>query len=232
MHDAHFHLNQDGSLPDSKLTHGIISTRDKRQFVQAQRFRSDAMLVSFGLHPWYAYASVEAYMDLFQQCDLIGEIGLDRVWSTIELEQQISIFESQLQLAMKLNKAVVLHTKGCEQMIAKMIRNYPNTYLVHWYSCNQHIEEYIAMDCYFTIGPSVVHDEVVQACVKQIPLDRLLLESDGMEAIEWAVGKVQAYELAMKASLEMIAKLRKIKIEQLALIIDQNFKSFIQKVVI
>lgn len=230
MHDIHFHLGQDGSLPDESLKKGIISTSNQKEFNIAQQYRTNEMMVSFGLHPWYRYTDVNDYLNQFQQCDLIGEIGLDCVWSMIPLEEQIPLFQAQLQLANQLKKAVVLHTKGCEELIATMIQNYPNTYLVHWYSCDKYIEEYIKLDCYFSIGPSVVNDEIVQSCVRTIPLDRLLLESDGMEAVLWARNEQVAYFKAMEDSLEKIAELRNISVKEMDKQLEKNYINFMQRV--
>lgn len=78
------------------------------------------------------------------------------------------------------------HTKGREQAIARIIRTYPNRYLVHWYSCQEHLEDYLDLDCYFSIGPDVWWNEAVAQVVKKVPRHRLLVETDGLDSVRWA----------------------------------------------
>lgn len=88
---------------------------------------------------------------------------------------------------MQHKKPVVLHTKGMEKEILECIRLYPNTYHVHWYSCMEYVEEYRDLDCYFSIGPFPSVDKSVQKVCQLVPCDRLLIESDGIDAISWAI---------------------------------------------
>lgn len=97
------------------------------------------------MEPWLLKASV------------IGEIGLDSVWCSVPLSVQEKAFCAQLELASAMKKPVVLHTKGQEKHIARLIRAYPNTYLVHWYSGEEGLSDFLDLDCYFTIGPDVFY---------------------------------------------------------------------------
>ena len=74
-----------------------------------------------------------------------------------------------------------------EKTILELIRKYPNTYVVHWYGCMDYVKEYDEVVSYFTIGPSIGKEEEVTHLVKQISMDKLLMESDGIEAVKWAV---------------------------------------------
>ena len=66
MHDAHFHLDTTGQLPHFGLKRGIINTHNEESYLRACKYRSKTLLVSFGLHPWYQYESVQNYMQFFQ----------------------------------------------------------------------------------------------------------------------------------------------------------------------
>ena len=83
-------------------------------------------------------------------------------------------------------KPVVLHTKGQEKHIARLIRAYPNTYLVHWYSGGEGLSDFLDLDCYFTIGPDVFYQPAVQKAAVLAPENRLLVETDGCSAVKWA----------------------------------------------
>ena len=71
----------------------------------------------------------------------------------------------------------------------ELIRQYPNTYHVHWYSAMDHLDDYLALGCYMSVGPFPSIDPAVAAVDERTPLDRLLIETDGLDAVRWALGR-------------------------------------------
>ncbi len=138
---------------------------------------------------------------LASQGPVIGEIGMDSVWCDVPLSKQEKVFCAQLELASALKKPVVLHTKGQEKKIAGLIRNYENTYLVHWYSGEEGLSEFLELDCYFTVGPDVFYNPSVQRAARLAPENRLLVETDGCSAVKWAYENFLGGELSGKVSL-------------------------------
>ena len=57
-------------------------------------------------------------------CDFIGEIGMDNVWCQVPESVQRSVFARQLEIAEELHKPVLLHTKGMEREIARMLEGF------------------------------------------------------------------------------------------------------------
>ena len=55
------------------------------------------------------------------------------------------------------------------------------------YGCMDYVKEYDEVVSYFTIGPSIGKEEEVTHLVKQVSMDKLLMESDGIEAVKWAI---------------------------------------------
>lgn len=122
----------------------------------------------FGLHPWYADQwKVEDMMPYLEKCQVIGEIGMDSLWCNVPLKRQKEVLEKQLQIAAEWKKPVVLHTKDQEREILELIRKYPNTYLVHWYSADHDLDGYLDLDCYFSVGPDVIWNPAVQQVAKR-----------------------------------------------------------------
>ncbi|MBQ6369622.1 MAG: TatD family hydrolase [Parasporobacterium sp.] len=143
--------------------------------------------ISFGIHPWYSdQYEPGQYQDLYRECLVIGEIGMDTLWCDVPLERQKKVFEAQLQIAADLVKPVVLHTKNCEAQIAEIIRDFPRPVLVHWYSGDEKsLAAFLELGCFFTLGP----DTSLQAdslLLSHVPPDHLLTETDGIGAIRWA----------------------------------------------
>ena len=88
-------------------------------------------------------------------------------WTNIPLAHQVKLFRKQLAYAALTDKPVVLHTKGCEREILTFIKEYPNRYLVHWYSSLELQKEYIEAGCYFTIGVDLKINQAMQQLAKE-----------------------------------------------------------------
>lgn len=203
--DMHAHINAflkpqaDEELRLRKQS-GLVTcfssgTPEEWRFMQAYKERPE-LLFSFGLHPWYAdrYTTQECRTAL-EQCDIVGEIGMDSVWCRVSLQRQQKMLEQQLQLAADQKKPVILHTKGQEERIADLMQGFPEKICVHWYSGSEKtLKRYMALDCYFTLGP-----DTAQLCkaggllqrqmLTEIPQDRLFVETDGIGAVAWAMQK-------------------------------------------
>lgn len=212
------------------------------------------LLPVFGLHPWHADQwKVEDMIPYLEKCRVIGEIGMDSLWCDVPLERQREVLEKQLQLAVEWKKPVVLHTKDREREILELIRRYPNTYLVHWYSADHDLDGYLDLNCYFSVGPDVVWNPAVQQVARRVPENRILLETDGMDAVKWAweegekrkksqnhgieeqesiweITQNQPEDIMVKDSLyataRMAAKLRKCSLETLISQTTDNFFTF------
>lgn len=207
----------------------------------------------FGLHPWYADQwKMEDMMPYLEKCQVIGEIGMDSLWCNVPLKRQKEVLEKQLQIAAEWKKPVVLHTKDQEREILELIRKYPNIYLVHWYSAEHDLDGYLDLDCYFSIGPDVIWNPAVQQVARRVPENRILLETDGMDAVKWAweegqksrnyaieeresmweAVENQTKEISVSDSLYatacMVSKLRNIPIKTLITQTTDNFLTFLE----
>ena len=59
-----------------------------------------------------------------------------------------------------------------------------------------------------------------------IPLEKLLLETDGIDAVEWAVGH-RNYVEALQHSMHVIATIKNVSFEAVEQILDNNFQRLI-----
>lgn len=233
--DGHCHLagsKELAELQQKQRVLSIINCDSPTEYEQNLKLIDQKIqTLSFGIHPWKSekatIASVNSYL---VKAPVIGEIGLDNVWCDIPLATQRPIFEAQLALASTLKKPVVLHTKGCEAEILTYLKKYPNRYLIHWYSAEKLQAEYIELGCYFTIGVDVAKNPAVQQLAKLVPADRLLLETDGLAAVEWALDRVVTfadYLAVLAQSAEQVATIRQTtasKIQELAV---NNLRHFL-----
>ncbi|MBD9077245.1 MAG: TatD family deoxyribonuclease [Clostridium sp.] len=249
--DAHAHIGTEEEIRE-RIRDGIPSVicvgspKEAEQLKRLfNRFEVHPVIIpAAGLHPWNSdkYRAEEMFL-FMEEWPVMGEIGLDSLWCDVPLNVQKEAFECQLDFAVKKRKPVVLHTKEQEAEIAGILRRYPNRYLVHWYSCGQHLEEYLDQDCYVSIGPDVVWNPAVQEAARQVPEDRLLIETDGLGAVKWAWEEGEKHgimesqfhtalpELTVRSSLEQtlreVSRLRGVEMNVLAKAIKRNFRRFV-----
>ena len=173
---------------------------------------SSIFTLTAGIHPWYADSACLADMAPYMEsAALVGEIGLDSVWCSVPMAAQKKAFAAQLDWAAAHGKGVVLHTKGMEHEIAQMTQGFPHPLIVHWYSGGMAaLEAFLAQGCYLTIGPDVAQNPAVQVAARLAPDNRILFETDGMDAVRWAVGDVPDTRLprVLYTSVCEAAKLR------------------------
>lgn len=144
----------------------------------------------YGLHPWKCTRfSVRQMEPWLAKCRVIGEIGMDAVWCDAPAADQRAAFTRQLDVAREMGKRVLLHTKGCEAEIARLVAARGVPCVVHWYSCPEHLDRYLDLDSYFTVGPGLFSDPAVREVARRAPRGRLLVETDGLSAAEWALGR-------------------------------------------
>ena len=167
---------------------------DKREVFSKDRIHfMDDLYYSMGIHPFDADIVDQQFgsscEDLIKDANLIGEIGMDACWCDTPFEDQERAFVMSLDLAKKYNKPIILHTKMMEARIYEILKDYDLDMVIHWYSCDKYVREFIDLGCHFTVGPAIFVDENVRNMVKLLPLDRILVETDGVEAIEWLFKK-------------------------------------------
>ena len=186
MMDFHTHIkNVEDLYPDVT---SVICGSFPEECAWLNSLKLPRNYLSFGLHPWYAEKySFEEMEPFLHAAKIIGEIGLDNIWCSVPMKKQKSILQLQLALAKQKGCPIILHTKGMELEIAHLIKNINVCKIIHWYSCHNYIEEYIKQDAYFTVGPDIWENQLVQEVVKKVPISRLLLETDGLAALEWVL---------------------------------------------
>ncbi|MGX7106474.1 TatD family hydrolase [Hutsoniella sourekii] len=240
--DSHLHLGASHSLADYLANQQILSLincQNKNEWILNHSLfeETDApVFFSYGNHPWEADEIDQHPLKYFQEADVIGEIGLDLPWTDLDLDVQLRSFHKQLALAHQLDKPVILHTKGYEDLILDIIHDYPNRYYVHWFSSSNLItlKSYLDFGVYLSVGPDITSNPAVQQVAKQTPSNRLLIESDGLDAIIWAqshtsqpLDEASFYQQAMRSNLNALAKIRQVAPDQLVSQLHKNLSEFI-----
>jgi TatD DNase family protein len=166
---------------------GFDLASSKRSLELAQSYPE--IVAAVGIHPHDAEGLIDTdWQELRELASndevvAIGEIGLDyyRDLSPRDIQQQV--FERQLQLAIELNLPVIIHNREAHQDVIDRLKKYKPARggVLHCFSGSWEIAK-VAMNLGFYIsfaGPVTYKNAAnLQEVAAQIPLDRLLVETD------------------------------------------------------
>ena len=186
-----------------------------------QQFDAAIPFYSIGIHPWYIVQDrVEADLEIIEgklierNCLAIGECGLDKRIEVPMLLQEM-VFERQLLLAQKFNKAVVIHCVAAFQEVIEIKKrlNISVPMIIHGFSKNSQVaNQLISNGFYISFGKYLLKNTELEEVFKSIPDNRFFLETDTIkEGIE------TVYELA--------AKYKGISVGDMQRLIHRNFGS-------
>ena len=112
----------------------------------------------------------------------VGEIGLDYHWEDCApKERQREVFAAQLALAKELDLPVCVHDRDAHSDVLELLREYRPQGVLHCFSGSLEMaQEVISLGMYIGVGGAVTFKNAkkILRVAKEIPLDRLLLETD------------------------------------------------------
>jgi TatD DNase family protein len=139
---------------------------------------------SLGIHPWWLGQYPEKQLFDWIETHLenpfvvaIGECGLDRL-HPFPLDEQMRIFQYHLDWANSLKKPMILHCVRAFPEIVQILKNDVRVPIIfHGFrGSQQKAQDLINRGYYLSIGPPKnASDRIL---IHQLPLDRILLETD------------------------------------------------------
>lgn len=112
----------------------------------------------------------------------IGEIGLDYHYPNFSKKKQFDVFEKQLNLAQKLNKPVIIHSRDAVADTISILKNFPKVSgVIHCFSGSAEVAcRYIEMGWYLGFTGVVTFKNAKKAveAVGAIPIEKLVIETD------------------------------------------------------
>lgn len=163
----------------------------------------------------------------------IGEIGLDYYYDHSPRDVQKEVFKRQIELAAKLKKNIVIHSRDAAKdtfdILKEAHEKYNFTALIHCFSQSvDMMREYLKMGDYIALGGAVTfkNAKTPKEVAKAVDLDRLLLETDCpyMTPVPYR-GKRNEPKL-VKFTCQYIADLRQMDALELEKITGENTKRF------
>lgn len=159
----------------------FASYRNNVEIAKMSRF----IIPIFGIHPLEAhhFRGMETEIRQAVRSSLfLGEIGLDYtvVKDPNKQEAQREVLEILLDEAAKQKKLVIVHSRGAEDDVLKMLRHYNvRRVIIHWYSGPIDTYTKLVDEGYkFSIGFMVMHSDFIRVIARRIPMEQILIETD------------------------------------------------------
>ena len=189
--------------------------------------------MALGLHPLMASEHEKELVKFKKNIDktsYIGEIGLDFSKEGISTKDiQIKSFEYVLESISTKKKIVSLHSRRAEKEVLKLLQKHSIANAIfHWYSGSTTVlKQILERDYFFSINPSMVTSNTGQKLISEIPLDKILTETDSPYTM---IGNRRTRPNDVKIVIEYLAKSNGLSVEFVENKIYSNFKNIINKI--
>lgn len=166
-----------------------IDSQTRQEMFSLAGRHEGVLFPCLGLHPTSVNARwqeemmlVEEHLD--REIWAVGEIGMDCYWSREFVKEQEEVFRTQLEMAARLDLPVIIHSRESTELIINILKDCKSLGLrgvFHAFSGS--IETFRELqklgDWYIGIGGVLTYKKAsIAETVRQIPLERILLETD------------------------------------------------------
>jgi len=253
LYDAHNHLQDDRlarhreqilndcqSTGVAKMVVNGTHEADWPLVLELSR-RRDQVIPSFGYHPWYLKRHTAKWKDalnhhLDQAPHAVGEIGLDRWMKDHDPALQEEMFVAQLEIASERNLPTSIHCLKASGRLLELLQAGPvpaRGFLLHSYNGSaEMIPRFEQLGAYFSISGYFAHErkEKHVEILKQIPIERLLIETDAPDMlppnrlVSHPVEGGLNHPANLRSVYEFAATIFELPIEEFTHLIARNFQ--------
>lgn len=199
LHDLHCHLDFMSNATEICVdahrsgSHIFANTVTPAGYDKATQWagRFSNVHLGLGLHPWYLghEASIDEQLQAFDSfldnTEFVGEVGLDFSIKKIgTADVQTRAFRHiAVACGSKGGKLLSVHAIQSADAVLDILAESGAAEscdcIMHWFSgSSEQLHRAIDMGCYFSVGPLMVASRRGREYAKQIPLNRLMLETD------------------------------------------------------
>ena len=170
------------------------------------------------------------------KCVAIGEAGLDYFYDNAPRERQALSLRAQIQVARELDLPIIIHSRDADEDMAAILEDeyQKGAYrgVLHCFSSGAALaERALAIGFYVSFSGIVTFKSAteLQAIAKQIPRDRLLVETDAPYLAPVPMRGKKNEPAFTRYTAEYLAELRELSVEELAEITTQNAQNLFTK---
>ena len=157
----------------------------------------------------------------------IGEIGLDYHWMEDPKDVQIAGFRKQMELAERVKKPVVIHTREALQDTINVLKEYPNVGgILHCYPGSLEAAKPLLNRYYIGIGGTLTfkNNKKTKELVRELPLEKIVLETDCPYLTPVPFRGKRNEPIYTKYVAEEIARIKEISVEEVIRVTTENAK--------
>ena len=233
--DVHTHYDETvfdadrAEVLESERASGVCGVINSGSSVPSSRRSIDLahqfghVYASVGVFPLEAYDVPEGWLEQIaglardSRCVAVGEIGLDYHLedgvgpSEAQQESQKHVFCAQLSLARERGLPVVIHDRDADEDTIALLREQPCPGMIHrFFSRAEYGFRLLEMGLSLGIGPAITYPDAGELIrvVREMPLDRLLLETDAPFLPSARFAGQRATSLMIGDICETIARVR------------------------
>ena len=173
----------------SKMILPDIDSQTRQSMFDLADRHPGVLFPCLGLHPTSVDARWQEEMSLLEKYAdkkiwAIGEIGMDCYWSREFVREQEEVFRTQLEMAARLSLPVIIHSRESTELIIHILKdcrslNVRGVFHAFSGSLETFMELQRLGDWYIGIGGVLTYKKAsIAETVKEIPLERILLETD------------------------------------------------------
>lgn len=243
--DTHAHLYDERLMQDENQVKRAIDAGVTRMYmpncnsetIQGMLHLADEYpahcLPMMGLHPCYVKEGYRKELEIVEEqlntrkYHAVGEIGLDYYWDLTFKSQQTEVYESQIQLALKHQLPIVVHSRESTQDCIDIARRNQGGALKGIFHCFSgtlaEARQIIDMGLFLGIGGVVTYSKgTLPDIVKEVPLECIVLETDApyLSPVPHRGKRNESSYIPIIAA--KIAELKGLPIEEVARVTTEN----------
>ena len=185
-----------------------------------------------GVHPHDATDLDQNSLDVMKDLSkadkvvAVGETGLDFHYDNSPRDKQKEAFQQQINLAQEIDLPLVIHSREADQETMKIIKeNQIDNGIWHCFASNKEMaEQALEMGLYIAFGGILTFNNAknLQNLIKDLPLDKLLLETDSPFLTPDPYRGKRNEPAYVKYVAQKIADIKQVSLEKVAEITTKN----------
>ena len=201
--------------------------------------RYDWIYTSVGIHPHEALRAEARHFEMLRQAAgeqkviAVGEIGLDYYYDHSPREIQKQVLASQLEIAQEANLPVIIHCRDAWGDLKEIIGRHGASRglrgILHCFTGSRE-DAFAFLDWGFLVSfagnLTFKKAEALRAVASEIPLDRLLTETDSPYLAPVPNRGKRNEPAYVEEVTRQLAALRHLSVEEMGALVGQNFTQF------
>lgn len=240
MIDTHAHLEKEENIKIDKVVLAASDIEDSEKNIELAKNNQKLFFASVGIHPENTANLEIEKIDLLEKLIVenkknivaIGECGLD--YFREKNENQKIFFIKQIELAQKYDLPLIIHARKAVDETVEILKNYKNLKGVfHCYAGGKkRIKNILDLGegWYFGIDGNVTYEDGLIEVVKNIPKNRLLLETDSPYLTPVPFRNEKNKPDYVEYIYKKVAEIWEMTFEETEKIIDENAKKLFKLV--